>query len=111
MVLTICVQGTSDNFGAQLSPDVFLSAAREAGFDEHHVHVRERDGYGHNYYFVRPHSSTGIICTNLTTERSQRLVLSTSNVGFTFARHTLIDSIFCSTDHARILKGEDVSDR
>jgi len=52
MSLTICVQGTSDNFATQLSPDVFLRAAREAGFDEHQVRVRGHDGYGHNYYFV-----------------------------------------------------------
>lgn len=52
--------GTSDNFAMQLSPDVFLRAAREAGFDEHRVRVRGHDGYGHNYYFIATFGSAHI---------------------------------------------------
>jgi S-formylglutathione hydrolase len=50
------LQGTADNFykAGQLLPENFLKAAREAGFDEFQVRVREQEGYDHSYFFVRP---------------------------------------------------------
>ncbi|KAI0029623.1 carbohydrate esterase family 1 protein [Vararia minispora EC-137] len=46
--------GTADNFykQGQLLPENFLKAARDAGFDEFQVRVREQDGYDHSYYFI-----------------------------------------------------------
>ncbi|KAI0271433.1 carbohydrate esterase family 1 protein [Gloeopeniophorella convolvens] len=46
--------GTSDNFykAGQLLPENFLKAAREAGYNEVQVRVREQEGYDHSYYFI-----------------------------------------------------------
>lgn len=44
--------GTADEFKHQLNPDLFIDAARKAGFDETQVQVRGQDGYDHSYYFV-----------------------------------------------------------
>jgi len=46
--------GTSDGFykSGQLLPENFLNAAREAGYDEVQVRVREHEGYDHSYYFI-----------------------------------------------------------
>ncbi|KAI6007155.1 carbohydrate esterase family 1 protein [Pisolithus albus] len=44
--------GTADEFKHQLNPDLFVDAARKAGFDETQVQVRGQDGYDHSYYFV-----------------------------------------------------------
>jgi S-formylglutathione hydrolase len=51
------IQGTSDGFykSGQLLPENFLNAAREAGYDEVQVRVREHEGYDHSYYFVSTH--------------------------------------------------------
>ena len=48
-------QGTGDNFyqNGQLLPENFLKAARDAGFDDIQVRVREQENYDHSYYFVR----------------------------------------------------------
>jgi S-formylglutathione hydrolase len=46
--------GTSDGFyiAGQLLPENFLRAARQAGYDEMQVRVREQEGYDHSYFFV-----------------------------------------------------------
>jgi len=46
--------GTSDSFyiTGQLLPENFLNAAREAGYDEAQVRVREQGGYDHSYHFI-----------------------------------------------------------
>ncbi|KAG8983319.1 hypothetical protein FRB93_007298 [Tulasnella sp. JGI-2019a] len=46
--------GTEDQFykQKQLLPENFIEAAKQTGFDEHAVHVREHAGYDHSYYFV-----------------------------------------------------------
>jgi len=46
--------GTSDGFykAGQLLPENFLSAARQAGYDEMQVRVREQEGYDHSYFFI-----------------------------------------------------------
>ena len=51
-------QGTSDYHykAGQLLPENFLNAARNAGYDEVQVRVRQQVGYDHSYYFVSPHS-------------------------------------------------------
>ncbi|KAL4069763.1 Alpha/Beta hydrolase protein [Scleroderma yunnanense] len=46
--------GTSDGAMHQLTPDVFVRAACEAGYKEPYVRVRGQEGYEHSYYFVRP---------------------------------------------------------
>ncbi|KAF8632989.1 hypothetical protein AX15_001586 [Amanita polypyramis BW_CC] len=49
--------GTSDNFRSQLLPENFLTAARNAGYDENNVRVRYQEGYDHGYYFVSTFAS------------------------------------------------------
>ena len=46
--------GTADNFykQKQLLPETFIGAAKNAGFGDDAVSVRERDGYDHSYYFI-----------------------------------------------------------
>ncbi|KAI0936732.1 hypothetical protein AcV5_004798 [Taiwanofungus camphoratus] len=46
--------GTGDNFykQGQLLPENFLKAARDVGYDEVQVRVRDHDGYDHSYYFI-----------------------------------------------------------
>lgn len=46
--------GTGDNFykQGQLLPENFLKAARNAGYDEVQVRVRDQNGYDHSYYFM-----------------------------------------------------------
>ncbi|KAH9082239.1 carbohydrate esterase family 1 protein [Lactarius deliciosus] len=46
--------GTSDGFykAGQLLPENFHNAARQAGYDEVQVRVREQEGYDHSYFFV-----------------------------------------------------------
>ncbi|KAF8711897.1 Serine hydrolase involved in the detoxification of formaldehyde, partial [Rhizoctonia solani] len=47
-------RGTADNFynSGQLLPENFVAAAKQAGFGDNTVSVRERAGYDHSYYFV-----------------------------------------------------------
>jgi S-formylglutathione hydrolase len=52
--------GTADAFLAQLHPDEFLKAARQAGHDEVQVRVRSQEGYDHSYYFVSTFASDHI---------------------------------------------------
>ncbi|KAI0706120.1 carbohydrate esterase family 1 protein [Cytidiella melzeri] len=46
--------GTGDNFykKGQLLPENFLKAARDAGYGEVQVRVRQQEGYDHSYYFI-----------------------------------------------------------
>ncbi|KAI0803327.1 carbohydrate esterase family 1 protein [Irpex lacteus] len=46
--------GTGDNFykNGQLLPENFLKAARDVGYDEVQVRVRQQEGYDHSYYFM-----------------------------------------------------------
>ncbi|KAI0322678.1 carbohydrate esterase family 1 protein [Amylostereum chailletii] len=46
--------GTGDKFyqDGQLLPENFLKAARDAGFDDLQVRVREHADYDHSYYFI-----------------------------------------------------------
>ncbi|THH28295.1 hypothetical protein EUX98_g5892 [Antrodiella citrinella] len=48
------VQGTGDKHykNGQLLPDNFLKAARDQGYDEVQVRVRDHEGYDHGYYFI-----------------------------------------------------------
>jgi S-formylglutathione hydrolase FrmB len=50
----VYAQGTADNFykSGQLLPENFVAVAKEAGFGDDTVSVREREGYDHSYYFV-----------------------------------------------------------
>ncbi|TCD61302.1 hypothetical protein EIP91_008652 [Steccherinum ochraceum] len=46
--------GTGDKFyqNGQLLPENFLKAARDQGYDEVQVRVRDQEGYDHGYYFI-----------------------------------------------------------
>ncbi|KAJ3575986.1 hypothetical protein NP233_g740 [Leucocoprinus birnbaumii] len=54
--------GTGDNFykQGQLLPENFLTAARNAGYDEVQIRVRSHEGYDHSYYFISTFASDHI---------------------------------------------------
>ncbi|KAI0305028.1 carbohydrate esterase family 1 protein [Russula brevipes] len=56
--------GTSDSFyiAGQLLPENFLNAAREAGYDEAQVRVREQGGYDHSYHFISTFAEDHVHC-------------------------------------------------
>lgn len=74
-------QGTGDKFykNGQLLPENFLKAARDQGYDEVQVRVRDQEGYDHGYYFVSVSDVPYNVPTNVS-QRYQLLVQITSIV-------------------------------
>ncbi|KAG8884922.1 hypothetical protein FRB98_002083 [Tulasnella sp. 332] len=74
--------GDADQFykQKQLLPENFVTAAKEAGFDEQAVHVREHAGYDHSYYFISTFAPVHVKCESesklSTSIDTRRLTLS-----------------------------------